>query len=73
MQIPHNKFCPLPWISLETTPLGTVRACCLNREELRDNTGNLFDLNHADLTEIQNSTQLTQLRKEFLEEKQPES
>jgi hypothetical protein len=34
MKIPHEKFCVLPWVSLETSPIGTVRPCCLAEEEI---------------------------------------
>jgi hypothetical protein len=47
MNLPHDKFCVLPWISLETSPIGTVRPCCLAEEEITDNAGEKFDLNTA--------------------------
>ena len=34
MNIPHDKFCVLPWVSLEASPIGTVRPCCLADDEL---------------------------------------
>ena len=40
MKLPNNKFCVLPWVSLEASPIGTVRPCCLATEEIRDNLGN---------------------------------
>jgi MoaA/NifB/PqqE/SkfB family radical SAM enzyme len=71
MNTPHDKFCVLPWISLETSPIGTVRPCCLAEEEIVDDTGAKFDLNTAKFGQIQNSTYMQQLRQEFLDEKQP--
>jgi len=47
MNIPHDRFCVLPWVSLETSPVGTVRPCCLAEEEIVDDTGAKFDLNTA--------------------------
>ena len=74
MKIPHKKFCVLPWISLETSPIGTVRPCCLASEEIRDKQGNKFDLSQAaKLTDIQNSEGMRSLRADFLAEKLPES
>ena len=71
MNIPHDKFCVLPWISLETSPIGTVRSCCLAEEEIVDNNGNKFDLNNASFVNIQNSNYMQNLRQEFLDQKQP--
>jgi len=33
MNLP-NSICMLPWISIETSPMGTARPCCLAREEI---------------------------------------
>jgi len=71
MNIPHDKFCVLPWISLETSPIGTVRPCCLAEEEIVDNNGDKFDLNSASFVAIQNSQYMQNLRQEFLDQKQP--
>ena len=71
MNIPHDKFCVLPWISLETSPIGTVRPCCLAEEEIVDNNGNKFDLNSANFVNIQNSKYMQNLRLEFLDAQQP--
>ena len=73
MNIPHNKFCVLPWISLETSPIGSVRPCCLAEEEIVDDFGNKFDLNSASFVEIQNSQYMKNLRQEFLDAGQPSS
>ena len=71
MNIPHDKFCVLPWVSLETSPIGTVRPCCLAEEEITDNNGQKFDLNTASFANIQNSGYMKNLRQEFLDQKQP--
>lgn len=71
MNIPHDKFCVLPWISLEASPIGTVRPCCLADDEIVDNFGNKFDLRSASLEEVQNSNHMKSLRQEFLQSKQP--
>ena len=73
MNIPHDKFCVLPWISLETSPVGTVRPCCLAEEEITDNNGNKFDLNTANFAGIQNSGYMQDLRQQFLDAKQPQT
>ncbi len=73
MNIPHKKFCVLPWISLETSPIGTVRPCCLAEEEIVDDAGAKFDLNHADFSQIQRSHYMQNLRGQFLQQQQPET
>jgi len=73
MNIPHDKFCVLPWISLETSPIGTVRPCCLAEDEIVDNQGVKFDLNTASFVDIQNCNYMQKLRQDFLDQKQPSS
>lgn len=73
MNIPHDKFCVLPWVSLETSPIGTVRPCCLAEEEIIDNRGEKFNLNTALFGEIQDSRYMQNLRQQFLNKKQPQT
>jgi MoaA/NifB/PqqE/SkfB family radical SAM enzyme len=73
MNIPHDKFCVLPWISLETSPIGTVRPCCLAEDELVDDNGNKFDLATASFAGIQTSNSMQRLRQEFLDGRQPQT
>jgi MoaA/NifB/PqqE/SkfB family radical SAM enzyme len=73
MNIPHDTFCVLPWVSLETSPIGTVRPCCLAEEEIVDNSGNKFDLNSANFADIQASNYMQDLRQQFLDQKRPQS
>ena len=73
MNIPHDKFCVLPWISLEASPIGTVRPCCLAEQELVDNTGTKFNLATAEFATIQNSDNMRSLRQEFLAGHQPQT
>ena len=73
MNIPHDRFCVLPWISLETSPIGTVRPCCLAEDELVDNSGDKFNLVQAKFDTIQNSHSMQKLRQEFIDQKQPQT
>ena len=73
MNIPHDKFCVLPWVSLEASPIGTVRPCCLADDELLDDAGNKFSLLTADFASIQNSNSMRTLREQFLDGKQPQT
>ena len=71
MNLPHSKFCILPWVSLEASPVGTVRPCCLADDEIVDNTGNKFNLAIANFADIQNSNHMHSLRQQFLDGDQP--
>jgi MoaA/NifB/PqqE/SkfB family radical SAM enzyme len=73
MNIPYDKFCVLPWVSLETSPVGTVRPCCLAEEEIVDDHGVKFDLNTASFAGIQNSAYMQDLRQQFLDQQQPKT
>jgi MoaA/NifB/PqqE/SkfB family radical SAM enzyme len=73
MNLPTDKFCILPWVSLEASPIGTVRPCCLADDEICDNAGNKFQLNTADFSSIQNSDHMRGLRQQFLDGKQPQT
>jgi MoaA/NifB/PqqE/SkfB family radical SAM enzyme len=71
MNVPHDKFCVLPWVSLEAGPIGTVRPCCLADDEIQDNAGHKFKLLTSTFDEIRNSNQMQQLREEFINGNQP--
>jgi MoaA/NifB/PqqE/SkfB family radical SAM enzyme len=73
MNIPHEKFCVLPWVSLEASPIGTVRPCCLAEDEILDDAGNKFDLNTAKFSVIQSSKYMQNLRQQFLSGQQPQT
>jgi len=73
MNIPHPKFCVLPWISLEASPIGTVRPCCLADDEILDDQGNKFELSTANFADIQNSNHMRRLRQQFLDSEQPQT
>ena len=73
MKIPHDKFCILPWISIEASPIGTVRPCCLADEEIVDDEGNKFELTTANFADVQNSRHMRSLREQFLAEKRPQT
>jgi MoaA/NifB/PqqE/SkfB family radical SAM enzyme len=61
-----NKFCPLPFTSIEATPMGKARACCISVEDIPN-----VDLRHNTLTEAFNSKYMDDLRQQFLDDKQP--
>jgi MoaA/NifB/PqqE/SkfB family radical SAM enzyme len=73
MKIPHEKFCVLPWVSLETSPIGTVRPCCLADDEIVNDSGEKFNLSTANFLDIQNSKHMRDLRQQFLDGQQPQT
>jgi len=73
VRLPNKSFCVLPWISLETSPIGTVRPCCLADHELHSDSGAVFNLASADFDTIRNSKEMQRLREQFLAGQQPET
>jgi len=73
MNWPHDKFCVLPWVSLEASPIGTVRPCCLADDEILDDAGQKFSLLTANFKDIQNSASMQRLREQFLAGEQPQT
>ena len=55
----------LPWVSIETSPIGTARPCCLAIDEITKPDGTKYDLNETNLTEIYKSEYMQQLRQQF--------
>ncbi len=73
MNFPNQTFCVLPWISLEASPIGTVRPCCLADDEIVNDSGEKFHLDFADLKHIQHSQHMVNLRQQFLDGKKPQT
>ena len=73
MNIPNKQFCVLPWVSLEASPIGTVRPCCLADDEIKDDNGTKFQLATANFVDIQNSKHMKILRQDFLDGEKPET
>jgi MoaA/NifB/PqqE/SkfB family radical SAM enzyme len=63
----------LPWISIETSPLGTTRPCCLAHDEIVDETGNKYDLKTTTLETIYKSQYMQDLRQQFRSGEKPET
>lgn len=66
-----STICMLPWISLEASPQGTAKPCCLYDDEILDDTGNKYLLAEHGLQEIYKSKSMQNLRQEFLDGKKP--
>jgi len=68
-----KAICMLPWVSLETSPIGTARPCCLAHDEITDEHGAKYDLNRTDLVTIYKSDYMQQLRQQFRAGEQPKT
>ena len=66
-----KTICMLPWISIETSPIGTARPCCMAHEEITDEYGNKYDLNQTDLSTIYHSKYMQDLRDQFRRGEKP--
>jgi MoaA/NifB/PqqE/SkfB family radical SAM enzyme len=67
----------LPWISIETSPIGTTRPCCLAKDEITylDEQGieQKYNLQEHTLEEIYNSRYMQLLRRDFLYGQKPDT
>ena len=72
MPLPE-KICILPWISIETSPIGTARPCCLAKDEITRANGTKYSLRENSLEEIYHSPYMQELRQEFLNGNKPKT
>ena len=72
MALPE-KICILPWVSVETSPIGTARPCCLAKDEITKSDGTKYNLRENTLEEIYHSEYMQDLRQQFLDGKKPET
>ena len=72
-----DKICILPWVSIETSPVGTARPCCLAKDEITytdsDGVEQKYDLKSHTLEEIYHSQYMQLLRRDFLYGQKPET
>ena len=66
-----NKICILPWVSIETSPIGTARPCCLAKDEITKPDGSKYSLRENTLEEMYHSNYMQDLRKDFLAGNKP--
>lgn len=66
-----DKICILPWISIETSPIGTTRPCCLAQYEITKDDGTKYNLKENNLEEIYHSRYMKDLRQQFLDGNKP--
>ena len=63
----------LPWISIETSPVGTTRPCCLAIDEIIRPDGTKYSLKENTLEEIYHSDYMKNLRQQFLDGEKPKT
>jgi MoaA/NifB/PqqE/SkfB family radical SAM enzyme len=68
-----EKICMLPWVSIETSPIGTARPCCLALDEITRDNGTKYSLRENSLEEIYHSPYMQELRQEFLNGNKPKT
>ena len=73
IKLPHKSFCILPWVSLEASPTGTVRPCCLADESIIDDDDLQCNLIDDTLEHIQDTKYMRKLRQKFLDGKRPKT
>lgn len=66
-----SKLCILPWLSLETSPLGNLRPCCLATDNITNDAGQDLTVNEVSLQQAFNSNYMRNLRKDFIHGCQP--
>ena len=72
-----DKICILPWIGIETSPVGTARPCCLAKDEItyKNEQGieDKYSLKMHTLEEIYHSPYMQNLRQQFLNGEKPKT
>ena len=61
-------------MSIETTPLGEFRPCCLAEESILDKNQRPYDIAKGDsINDVFHSDYMNNLRQEFLDDKMPKT
>lgn len=70
MTLPKT-ICMLPWVSIEASPMGTTRPCCMAHDEITDESGKKYDLNETNLEVAYHSEYMQDLRRQFRRGEKP--
>jgi len=70
MKLPNKTFCILPWVSVEASPIGTFRPCCLAEDEIVDENNVKYTVK-TDIDTVRQSQYMKDLRQQFLDGKRP--
>ena len=66
-----STICMLPWVSIEASPMGTTRPCCMAHKEITDPAGKKYDLNETNLEVAYHSEYMQNLRRQFRRGEKP--
>lgn len=69
----NNKICSIPWVGFSNDPNGKVKPCCLYKEHITKPDGTPYYIQVDTVQDIFHSDYMNNLRKEFLDGKQPEA
>ena len=61
----------IPWTSVEVSPTGKYRPCCVYRNPVTDEKGKQYTTSQNTIQEVMHSKFMHDLRKEFLDGKRP--
>ena len=61
----------IPWTSVEVSPTGKYRPCCVYRNPVTDEKGKQYTTSQNTIQEVMHSKFMNDLRKEFLDGKRP--
>jgi MoaA/NifB/PqqE/SkfB family radical SAM enzyme len=68
-----SRFCTAPWLNIEVSMLGTARVCCHIGINAKDDEGAELTYGKNSVEEIFGSSSFKELRRDFLEGKEPEA
>lgn len=66
-----KNLCPLPWVGFSNDPNGTVRACCIYKEQVTKTDGTPFFVQKDSVKEIFHSEYMENLRNQFRNGERP--
>lgn len=71
MKNSEKWYCSLPWTGFSNDPDGKVRPCCLYKDYIKDESGNVMYVQKHSMEEIFHSKFMINLRQQFREGKKP--
>jgi MoaA/NifB/PqqE/SkfB family radical SAM enzyme len=67
----NNWYCKLPWTGFSNDPDGKARPCCLYKDYIKNDDGEVMYVQSSTVKEIFTSNYMKNLRQEFRDGKQP--
>lgn len=68
-----KSMCIVPWVGFSNDPDGTVRACCISKEKVTKENGDLYYTQLDNVKDIFHSPYMKQLRQDFIDGKKPKN